>query len=118
VVQRESEPSLTCLSEGVSVVLPELFRRLWNQAGLRILDPIAFSTKARVDFSGNAPAKTKFPFLQPVQVPSRGNAPMFRGIAKAFVIIGITIVADQFLHDGLYTDAALSMLREMQHSFH
>jgi hypothetical protein len=43
---------------------------------------------------------------------------MLKGIAKAFVIIGVTIVADQIFHDGLYTDAALSMLREMQHSFH
>jgi hypothetical protein len=42
---------------------------------------------------------------------------MLNGIVKAAVIIGIAVMADQFLTDGTYTDATLSMLRQIEHSF-
>lgn len=41
---------------------------------------------------------------------------MLNGIVKAAVIIGIAVVAD-FFTDGTYTDDALSMLRQTEHSF-
>jgi hypothetical protein len=43
---------------------------------------------------------------------------MLNGIVKAAVIIAIAVMADQFLTDGIYTDATLSMLRQIEHSFH
>jgi hypothetical protein len=43
---------------------------------------------------------------------------MLNGIAKAVVIIGLAVIADQFLSNGFYTDATLSMLRQIEHSFH
>ena len=43
---------------------------------------------------------------------------MLNGIVKAVAIIGAVVLADQFLTDGAYTDAALSMLRQIEHSFH
>jgi len=42
---------------------------------------------------------------------------MLNGIAKAVVIIGLVFIADQFFSDGRYTDATLSMLRQIEHSF-
>jgi hypothetical protein len=42
---------------------------------------------------------------------------MLNGIVKAAVIVGIAVMADQFFTDGAYTDAALSMLRQIEHSF-
>jgi hypothetical protein len=42
---------------------------------------------------------------------------MLHGIAKAVVIIGLAFIADQFVSDGRYTDATLSMLRQIEHSF-
>jgi hypothetical protein len=42
---------------------------------------------------------------------------MLNGIVKAAFIIGIAVMADQFFTDGSYTDAALSMLRQIEHSF-
>jgi hypothetical protein len=41
---------------------------------------------------------------------------MLTGIAKAVIILAIAVVADQYLSGGLYTDAALSMLRQIRHS--
>jgi hypothetical protein len=46
-----------------------------------------------------------------------GQALMLNGIVKAAVIVGIAVMADQFFADGTYTDAALSMLRQIEHSF-
>jgi hypothetical protein len=43
---------------------------------------------------------------------------MLHGIVKAVVILGAVVLADQFLTDGTYTDAALSMLRQIEHSIH
>ncbi len=43
---------------------------------------------------------------------------MLNGIVKAVVIIGAVVLADQFLTNGTYTDATLSMLRQIEHSFH
>ena len=42
---------------------------------------------------------------------------MLNGIIKAAVMIGTVVLADQYLADGIYTDAALSMLSQMAHSF-
>jgi hypothetical protein len=42
---------------------------------------------------------------------------MLTGIAKAIVVILAAIAVDQYLYSGLYTDAAMSMLREIRHSF-
>jgi hypothetical protein len=41
---------------------------------------------------------------------------MLAGIAKAVIILTIAVVADHYLYGGLYTDAALSMLRQIRHS--
>jgi hypothetical protein len=41
---------------------------------------------------------------------------MLNGIVKAAVIVGIAVMADQFFADGTYTDAALSMLRQIHSS--
>jgi hypothetical protein len=43
---------------------------------------------------------------------------MLNGIIKAAAFIGVAVLLDQFLTDGAYTDATLSMLRQMEHSFH
>jgi hypothetical protein len=43
---------------------------------------------------------------------------MLDGIVKTAVIIGAVVLADQFLTNGTYTDAILSMLRQIEHSFH
>ena len=43
---------------------------------------------------------------------------MLNGIMKAAAFIGFVVVADQFLADGIYTEAMLSMLRQIEHSFH
>jgi len=43
---------------------------------------------------------------------------MLNGIMKAAAFIGFAVIADQFLADGVYTDATLSMLRQIEHSFH
>jgi hypothetical protein len=42
---------------------------------------------------------------------------MLHGIAKAVVIIGVAFIADQFLSGGFYSDATLSMLRQIEYSF-
>jgi hypothetical protein len=42
---------------------------------------------------------------------------MIRGFAKAFVVIMILVTADQSLADGMFTEAAWSMLHEMANSF-
>jgi hypothetical protein len=42
---------------------------------------------------------------------------MLKGIAKAIVIVGIALMADQYLANGTYSDAALSILGQMEHSF-
>jgi hypothetical protein len=47
-----------------------------------------------------------------------GQDPMLNGIVKAVVIIAAVALADQFLTNGTYTDATLSMLRQIEHSFH
>ena len=39
---------------------------------------------------------------------------MLNGNVKAAVIIGIAVAADQLFTDGTYTDAALSMLRQIE----
>ena len=43
---------------------------------------------------------------------------MLNGIVKAAVIIAVAALVDQFLTGGTFTDGALSMLRQMEHSFH
>jgi hypothetical protein len=43
---------------------------------------------------------------------------MLNGIVKAAALIGMAMIADQFLTDGAYTEATLSMLRQIEHSFH
>jgi hypothetical protein len=42
---------------------------------------------------------------------------MLNGIVKAIVIVSLVVLADQYLTSGLYTDAALSMLKQIRHSF-
>lgn len=42
---------------------------------------------------------------------------MLRGTAKAIVVILAAIVLDEYFYNGLYTDAVISMLRDMRHSF-
>jgi len=42
---------------------------------------------------------------------------MLKGIAKAIVIIAVVLLADQYFANGFYTDGALSMLRQIRHSF-
>jgi hypothetical protein len=42
---------------------------------------------------------------------------MLRGLAKAIVVILAAIAIDQYLDNGLYTDHAMSMLRDIRHSF-
>jgi hypothetical protein len=42
---------------------------------------------------------------------------MLKGIAKPIVTIGIAAMTDQYLTNGTYTDAALSLLGQMEHSF-
>jgi len=43
---------------------------------------------------------------------------MLNGIVKAAALLGVAMIADQFLTDGTYTEATLSMLRQIEHSFH
>jgi hypothetical protein len=43
---------------------------------------------------------------------------MLNGIMKAAAFVGFAVIADRFLADGFYTDATLSMLRQIEHSFH
>lgn len=43
---------------------------------------------------------------------------MIRGFAKAFVVIMILVAADQSFADGLFAQAAWSMLSEIANSFH
>jgi hypothetical protein len=43
---------------------------------------------------------------------------MLKGSAKAIVIIAVVLMADQYFADGFYTDGALSMLKQIRHSFH
>jgi hypothetical protein len=43
---------------------------------------------------------------------------MLNGIVKPVVIIAAVALADQFLTNGTTADAALSMLRQIEHSFH
>ena len=43
---------------------------------------------------------------------------MLNGIVKAVVIIGAVVLADQFFTNGTYTNVTLSMLRQIEHSFH
>jgi hypothetical protein len=42
---------------------------------------------------------------------------MLNGIMKAAAFIGLAVIVDQFLTHGAYTDATLSMLRQIEHSF-
>jgi hypothetical protein len=42
---------------------------------------------------------------------------MLNGIMKAAAFIGIAVIADRLFTDGVYTDATLSILRQMEHSF-
>jgi hypothetical protein len=42
---------------------------------------------------------------------------MLNGIVKAILIISVVVIADQYFTNGFYTDGALSMLRQMRHSF-
>jgi hypothetical protein len=42
---------------------------------------------------------------------------MLRGVVKAIIVILAAIVVDEYLYYGFYTDAAMSMLRDMRHSF-
>jgi hypothetical protein len=42
---------------------------------------------------------------------------MLRGVAKAIVVILAVIAADECLYNGFYTDAAMSMMRDIRHSF-
>jgi hypothetical protein len=42
---------------------------------------------------------------------------MLNGIIKAIVIVSVAVIADQYFTNGLYTDGALSMLRQIRHSF-
>jgi hypothetical protein len=56
--------------------------------------------------------------LRPGQLSGESRATrMLRGIVKAAVIIGIAVMVDQLVADGTYTDATLSMLRQIEHSF-
>jgi hypothetical protein len=48
---------------------------------------------------------------------SSGARSMLRGTAKAIVVILAAIVLDEYFYNGLYTDAVISMLRDMRHSF-
>lgn len=43
---------------------------------------------------------------------------MLKGIAKAILLIAGVVMADQYFADGFYTDGALSMLKQIRHSFH
>ena len=42
---------------------------------------------------------------------------MIKGVAIAALVVAAAILADQQLSYGYYTDAALALLRQMQHSF-
>ena len=42
---------------------------------------------------------------------------MLKGIAKAILIVAVVMMADHYLTDGFYTDGALSMLKQIRHSF-
>ncbi len=42
---------------------------------------------------------------------------MLNGIMKAAALLGLAVIADRFLTDGVYTDATISMLRQIEHSF-
>jgi hypothetical protein len=43
---------------------------------------------------------------------------MLKGVAKVLLIIGVAVLADQYFANGFYTDSALSMLKQIRHSFH
>jgi len=42
---------------------------------------------------------------------------MFKGILIAGLVLLAAALLDQYLAHGLYTDATMSMLRQMRHSF-
>jgi hypothetical protein len=42
---------------------------------------------------------------------------MLSGIVKAILIVSVVVIADQYFANGVYTDGALSMLRQMRQSF-
>jgi hypothetical protein len=42
---------------------------------------------------------------------------MLKGVATATIAILALIVADEYLSSGFYTDAAMSMLKDMRYSF-
>jgi hypothetical protein len=42
---------------------------------------------------------------------------MIRGLGNAVVAIVVASLIDKYCYDGRYTDAALAMLRHIQHSF-
>jgi hypothetical protein len=46
-----------------------------------------------------------------------GEAHMFKGILIAGLVLLAAALLDQYLAHGLYTDATMSMLRQMRHSF-
>jgi hypothetical protein len=51
-----------------------------------------------------------------VSVRKRGRL-MLSGIVKAILIVSVVVIADQYFANGVYTDGALSMLRQMRQSF-
>jgi hypothetical protein len=46
-----------------------------------------------------------------------GAGSMLKGVATATIAILALIVADEYLSNGFYTDAAMSMLKDMRYSF-
>ena len=40
-----------------------------------------------------------------------------KGFLVTVLILGAAVVADQYFNFGFYTDGALAMLRQIQHSF-
>jgi hypothetical protein len=54
------------------------------------------------------------PYATPQFFGENKARPMLKGIAKAIVLIGIAAMADQYLTNGTYTDAALSILGQIE----
>jgi hypothetical protein len=52
-----------------------------------------------------------------VSVREQGARLMLSGIVKAILIVSVVVIADQYFANGVYTDGALSMLRQIRHSF-